>query len=182
MNFETYLNYFEEILDNPNAAAPYNNIDYLDYTKMNRARQQRWLKVGVLNPLLVQAVAAINKSQNWIVITEPWCGDASHTLPFIHKLSLLNPLITIDYQLRDSEPFLIEHYLTDGGKAIPKFIIRDEEGKDLLNWGPRPTKCQELYHRLKSEGADFGILKTELQKWYNEDKGKSFQAELLPFF
>ncbi|MGY4386110.1 hypothetical protein ACVWYN_003160 [Pedobacter sp. UYP24] len=182
MNFEQYQDYFEEILGSPNAPAPYNNIDYLDYTKMNRARQHRWLKVGVVDPLLVKAVASIYKPQSWIVITEPWCGDASHTIPFIHKLSLLNPLITIDYQMRDSEPFLISQYLTNGGKAIPKFIIRDEQGKDLVNWGPRPAKCQELYHKLKEDGADFNLLKTELQKWYNEDKGKSFQAEILSVF
>lgn len=182
MNFDQYLEYFQEILGDPNAPAPYNNIDYLDYTKLNWARQQRWLKVGVLDPTLAEAVVAIKEPQNWIVITEPWCGDASHILPFIHRLTKLSPLIKIDYQLRDTAPFLIEQYLTDGGKAIPKFIIRNEEGKDLLNWGPRPAACQVLYHRLKEEEAGFNTIKTELQKWYNKDKGKTLQAELLDFF
>ncbi|WP_285008378.1 thioredoxin family protein [Pedobacter faecalis] len=179
MTFQQYLEYFQGILNDPNAPAPYNNIDYLDYTKMNWARQNRWLKTGVLSLPLADKVAAIDKPQNWIVITEPWCGDASHLVPFIHKLSELNPLISIDYQLRDSEPFLIEQYLTNGGKAIPKFIIRDESDADLMNWGPRPAPCQQLYLRLKEENLDFNTMKIELQKWYNEDKGQTFQSELL---
>ena len=179
MDFQHYLDYFENILSDPNAPAPYNNIDYLDYAKLNWARQQRWLKIGVLNADLAVFISQIDQPQQWIVITEPWCGDASHTVPFIHKLSTLNPLVTAEYQLRDAEPFLIERYLTNGGKAIPKLIIRDAAGKDLINWGPRPAQCQVLYNQLTAEKADFGTVKTELQKWYNADKGESFQFELF---
>ena len=179
MDFQQYQDYFQEILSNPNAPAPYNNIDYLDYTKLNWTRQQRWLKTGVVDPTLAQAIADIDHPQEWIILTEPWCGDASHTVPFIYKLSVLNPLINATYQLRDSEPFLIEQYLTNGGKSIPKLIIRDQAGKDLVVWGPRPAACQVIYNELTAAHADFGTIKTELQKWYNADKGQSFQRELL---
>lgn len=179
MNFQQYQDYFQDILSNTDPSAPYDNADYLDYAKLNWARQQRWLKTGEINSELAKLIADINKPQQWIIITEPWCGDASHTVPFIHKLSELNPLINATYQLRDAEPFLIEQYLTNGGKAIPKLIIRDEAGNDLLNWGPRPVACQAMYSRLTAENADFETVKTELQKWYNKDKGISFQAELL---
>lgn len=181
MNFQQYQTLFQEILSNPDPIAPYDNADYLDYTKLNWSRQQRWLKTGVLDPVLSKAIADIKKPQQWIVITEPWCGDAAHTVPFIHMLTELNPLITASYQLRDAEPFLIEQYLTNGGKAIPKLIIRDEAGNDLVNWGPRPAACQEVYSMLTAEKADFERVKTELQKWYNQDKGVSFQQELAVF-
>lgn len=179
MNFQQYQGYFQEILTNPNAPEPYNNTDYLDYTKLNWTRQQRWLKTGIVDTELANAITKIDKPQQWIVITEPWCGDAAHTVPFIYKLSVLNPLISTSYQLRDAEPFLINQYLTNGGKAIPKLIIRDEAGNDLVNWGPRPAACQAIYTELTAAQADFETVKTELQKWYNEDKGKSFQKELL---
>lgn len=179
MDFQQYLDLFQDILSNPNAPAPYNNIDYLDYAKLNWTRQQRWLKTGVVDAVLAAFIAGIRKPQQWIIITEPWCGDASHTVPFIHKLTQLNPLINVSYQLRDAEPFLIEQYLTNGGKAIPKLVIRDEEGKDLLVWGPRPEECQVLYMSLTGAQADFATIKTELQKWYNQDRGTMFQRELL---
>lgn len=179
MDFQQYQNYFQDILSEPNPPAPYDNVDYLDYAKLNWARQQRWLKTGVIDPNMASAIAGIKVPQQWIIITEPWCGDASHIVPFIHMLTQLNPLITASYQLRDAEPFLINQYLTNGGKAIPKLIIRDEAGNDLVNWGPRPADCQVIYTSLTEKKADFETIKTELQKWYNQDKGVSFQRELL---
>ncbi|MFA4868437.1 MAG: thioredoxin family protein [Pedobacter sp.] len=178
MNFQQYQDHFQKILSNPNPPAPYDNADYLDYAKLNWSRQQRWLKTAVIDPVLAQTIADIKAPQEWIIITEPWCGDASHIVPFIHKIAELNPLITATYQLRDTEPFLINQYLTNGGKAIPKLIVRDEVGKDLLNWGPRPAECQVIYTELTALKADFETIKIELQKWYNQDKGKSLQQEL----
>lgn len=178
MNFQQYQDYFQDILSNPNPPAPYDNADYFDYAKLNWSRQQRWLKTGVIDPVLAQTIADIKKPQTWIIITEPWCGDASHIVPFIHKIAELNPLINAIYQLRDAEPFLIDQYLTNGGKAIPKLIIRDETGKDLVNWGPRPAECQVIYTELTAAKADFETVKVELQKWYNQDKGVSMQREL----
>lgn len=179
MNFITYQTLFQSILTNPHPAAPYDNPAYFNYVKLNWSRQQRWLKVGVLNKDLISVIQKITTPQHWIVITEPWCGDASHTIPFIEKLTELNPLLTVKYQLRDTAPFLIENYLSHGTKSIPKLIIRNAQGDDLAVWGPRPVECQALYMSLKESKADYEITKIALQQWYNDDKGKSFQLELL---
>lgn len=178
MNFQTYQDLFESILHNPQPKAPYDNPDYLNYTKLNYSRLKRWLKHGVLSDELVRIVTSINRSLNWIVITEPWCGDASHIIPFIHKMAALNPKITVDYELRDSEPYRINNYLTKGGKSIPKLIIRDADGNDLATWGPRPAGSQKVYDRLKEEKADFETVKIALQHWYNENEGKDIQKEI----
>ncbi|RFS26955.1 thioredoxin family protein [Chitinophaga silvatica] len=178
MDFVSYLDVFEKILNNPQPPAPYDNPDYFNYAKLNWSRMHRWLKQATIAPETKSVVMAITQPQNWIVITEPWCGDAAHIVPFFELLSALNPMIKVDYQLRDSPPFLINEYLTNGGKSIPKLIIRNSDGKDLGTWGPRPAECQELYNQLVAEKADFETLKTELQKWYNKDQGKLIQAEL----
>ncbi|MES2457966.1 MAG: thioredoxin family protein [Bacteroidota bacterium] len=178
MNFSEYQHYFQSIIDNPNPAAPYDNPAYFDYAKLNWSRMNRWLKVGDLSDEIKTTLSKVETLQHWTVITEPWCGDAAHIVPFFQLITLWNPLIKIDYQLRDTEPFLINDYLTNGGKAIPKLIIRDEPGKDLATWGPRPAECQLLYARLTAEKADFETVKTELQKWYNHDKGKLILEEL----
>ncbi|NIG54918.1 thioredoxin family protein [Chitinophaga sp. Cy-1792] len=180
MDFNAYEAVFQEILHNPSPSAPYNNPDYLNYTKLNWSRQSRWLKTGKLNDDLATAIKNIAAPQQWIIITEPWCGDASHSVPFIQMLAALNPLITTDYQLRDSPPHLIQQYLTNGtSKSIPKLIMRDAAGKDIAVWGPRPAECQVLYDELHASKADFETLKIALQQWYNEDKGVSLQRELL---
>lgn len=179
MDFRTYLNTFEQILDSTAPEAPYDSAAYLDYAKLNWSRMNRWLKKGELSDALVEAIKGISQDQQWTVITEPWCGDAAHSIPFIQLAAQLNPLITVVYEHRDAEPFRINEYLTDGSKSIPKLIIRDSQGADLAVWGPRPKECQQLFDRLKTENADFETQKTALQHWYNADKGKSVQAELV---
>lgn len=178
MDFHRYLLVFEDILHASPPSAPYDNAAYLDYAKLNWSRMSRWLKKGVLSEVVVETVRRINAPQHWLVITEPWCGDAAHTLPFIQLIAQQNTHISVEYELRDSPPFRIEKYLTNGSKSIPKLIIRDGKGNDLATWGPRPAACQQLYDQLKVEGADFETQKVALQNWYNADKGQSLQQEL----
>ncbi|MBL7718262.1 MAG: thioredoxin family protein [Flavipsychrobacter sp.] len=180
MTFREYLDYFESIVSKGIEAqdAPYNDPMYYDYTKLNWARTNRWLKTGELGLELIDAIKAISEPQHWIIITEPWCGDAAHNVPFLHMAAELNDRITVTYELRDSEPHRINEYLTNGGKSIPKLIIKDKEENDIATWGPRPADCQTIYSALTAEKADFEKVKTELQIWYNHNKGVDLQREV----
>lgn len=180
MNFKEYSDLFDTILQKADNAQvpPYDNPHYLEYVKLNQSRMQRWFKTGQLTPAFATATRNIQAFQHWIIITEPWCGDAAHSIPFMEMGAQLNPLIKITYELRDSEPFRINEYLTNNGKSIPKLIIRDAAGYDLGTWGPRPAECQALYFKLKAENADYDTQKIELQRWYNANKGKDIMDEL----
>lgn len=175
MNFEAYCALFENILATPTETqtAPYNSPAYLDYTKLNWHRMQRWLKTGKLSDKLASLVQQINTPQQWIMITEPWCGDAAHSIPFIKMMSDLNPLISLSFELRDQEPFSINNHLTDGRKSIPVLLFNDS-----VKWGPRPAECQILYRELLRSEASFEKIKLDLQNWYNTNKGVALQAEL----
>lgn len=178
MTFQTYLEQFEQILNSSNPQAPYDNPDYLNYTKLNWSRMNRWMKKGEILPHVKEKIQSIKEAQQWIVISEPWCGDASHSVPFIQMMTDLNPLIHIDYELRDAEPNRIQDYLTNGGKAIPKLIIKNSEGKDLATWGPRPAECQELYWEMRTSKVPSEEVKIKLQNWYNEHHGVEIQEEI----
>lgn len=178
MKYNEYKQLFEQILTSESPAAPYDNPDYFNYTKLNESRMKRWEKTMSLDEELIQLLEKLQIKQHWIIITEPWCGDASHIVPFLVRFSELSSNITYELQLRDSEPFLIDEYLTNGGKAIPKLISRDENGNDLYVWGPRPVGAQTVMNQLKEQNADFETIKLELQNWYNADKGKQIQQEL----
>lgn len=180
MTFREYQQYFENILQKTNEeqSAPYDNADYIDYTRLNWSRMNRWLKTGKISDELKAAVQNITSPQQWIIITEPWCGDAAHNIPFIEMAAAENPHITLSYELRDSQPFRINEYLTNGSKSIPKLIIKNNAGSDLATWGPRPAGCQKIYAELTAQQADFETVKTEIQKWYNADKGEELQKEL----
>lgn len=177
--WEDYLSAFEHLLNSDNHSAPYTNPAYLDYVKLNHSRQKRWLKTGVLTQDIIAEVKKINGVQTWHVITEPWCGDAAHSIPFLKLISEHNPLITVKIVWRDTPPLLIEDYLTNGGKSVPKLVVRDADDNDLFTWGPRPEPCQKIYLEMKEIGASFDEQKVALQNWYNTDIGGTLQKELL---
>lgn len=180
MNFEEYLQHFESILEQApeQAQGLYAQEGFLEYTKLNWSRMNRWLKTGILHESLTSMLDRIDTRQDWIVLTEPWCGDAAHIVPFIELAARRNPLIHVSYELRDSEPFRIEQYLSNGSKSIPKLIVRNAAGADIAVWGPRPAACQEVYMRLKANNAPLDEVKTAIQQWYNADKGQQIQIEI----
>ena len=72
-------------------------------------------------------------------------------------------------------------FLTDGNRSIPKLIIWDRENHSLIDtWGPRPS---EATAKVKAQKEKFGSLdaefKEELQRWYNQDKGKNIERDLV---
>ncbi|MFN6083734.1 MAG: thioredoxin family protein, partial [Fluviicola sp.] len=74
---------------------------------------------------------------------------------------------------------VINSYLTNGSKSIPKLIIRNALGEDLAVWGPRPEKTRLFIEELKVKELSIDELKIELQTWYNNDKGHEILKELV---
>lgn len=182
MDFQGYQNLFEKILKGDEVAKPYDDPQLREFVRLNSSRMNRWLKTASINEKLKSRIQSIPNPQRWIVITEPWCGDASHSVPFFHLLSQLNPLIRVDYELRDSPPHRIQDYLTNGSKAIPVLIVKDAGENDLFTWSSRPAEAEQLRERLRKENTHPDTIKTHLQQWYNMDKGRSLQEELLALF
>lgn len=140
---------------------------------------KRWMKAGVMNPELEEAVKAISEPQTWVVLTEAWCGDAAHTVPFMALLAELNPNITLDIKMRDENLDLMDKYLTKGGRSIPKMIAFNASEQEVFNWGPRPKKMQEAFYEMKELNLPYSEVSESLQKMYNKDKGILFQEEFL---
>ncbi|SFT40775.1 Thioredoxin [Lishizhenia tianjinensis] len=179
LTWEEYLEQFNAILSGAITAAPYDKEAYLNYVKLNRSRQDRWLKKLELNEALIHQVKGIDAPQTWYAITEPWCGDAAHNLPLFYLLSELNSNINFKIVLRDTPPFMIDDYLTNGGKSVPKIVVRNAKEEDLFTWGPRPKEAQELYLGFKKNNTPFEEQKIILQQWYNKNKGQDLQQEVL---
>lgn len=179
MKWTEYLIYFEDIIDGKINQAPYDNPEYVELVKLNYSRIKRWSKSMEISDELCDSLESIEEEQDWILIMEPWCHDASNIAPVIRKIAQhFTKQINLEIQLRDSPPFLINEYLTDGNKAIPILIVRNKNGEDLFTWGPRPKACKELVQSLKKLNTPSTELKVQVQKWYNQDKGTSTQVEI----
>ncbi|MCQ4503980.1 thioredoxin family protein, partial [Vibrio parahaemolyticus] len=74
-----------------------------------------------------------DKKVTWLVISESWCGDAAHVMPILNKVAELNDAIDYKIVLRDDNEALMDQFLTNGGKSIPKLIMLDSETNTVLN-------------------------------------------------
>ena len=180
MTWEEYTRMFEDILNGRLTNAPYDEQSYIGYTALNASRQKRWMKRGQLNQELVGELESLTTKQSWTLITEPWCGDSPHIAPFLFKLADISLNIDFDINLRDGNDSMIENYLTHGMMSIPILVVKDELGKDLFHWGPRPKDAQTIHvNNLADNDRSTEEKKIELQLWYNKDKGEAVQFELL---
>lgn len=181
MTYEEYLDLLDEkILLNSSTGAEQNDM-LSEFTKLNRVRMKRLDKTQQILPELHAAVARISAKQKWIVLTESWCGDAAQNIPVLQKLAQINANIDLRLVLRDDNDELMQKYLTNGGKSIPKLIAVSEDLKtELFTWGPRPANAQvEVLKLLEENGGFNDFVKEGIQIWYNNDKGISMQNELL---
>jgi len=175
--WEEYIQRFEDILSGTFSNEIYAKEAYRDYVKMNHSRMNRWLKNIEIDADLQNKLSSIGDTQDWYLITEPWCGDAAHSVPLIYLMSQLNNNIHLHLVLRDDNHDFIDQYLTNGGRSIPKLVARNGNGEDIFVWGPRPKDLAVIHAKLKAENADFDTINQTLQTWYNHNKGVDIQHE-----
>lgn len=153
----------------------------IDYTKMNDRRMKRWDKTVKLSDDAIEKITAYSKKVTWLVLTESWCGDAAHIMPVINKVAEQNDNIDYKIVLRDDNEDLMDAFLTNGGRAIPKLVMIDNETNKVVNtFGPRPNVATEMVNVYKAQhGKLTPEFKEDLQRWYNKDKGQSTVEDLV---
>jgi len=152
-----------------------------EYTQLNDRRMRRWDKTGKVSEEMKSKIQDSDKKITWLVISESWCGDAAHIMPIINKVAELNDAIDYKVVLRDQNESLMDQFLTNGGKSIPKLVMLDSETNEVLNtFGPRPTVATKMVQDYKAEhGKLTPEFKEDLQRWYNKDKGQSTIEDLV---
>ena len=150
------------------------------YAELNETRMNRLEKTITLTDAVIQTLQNSSKNVIWLVLAESWCGDAAQILPVLNKMSEASNTIQLNIVLRDDHDALMQLFLTNGAKSIPKLIILDAQTLNVVaDWGPRPLGAKQLIEEYK---ATHGVVdetgKIELQKWYLHDKGISIQQEI----
>lgn len=151
------------------------------FTILNNSRMKRWDKTLKVPQNIENKVKLLKEDFLWLVIVESWCGDAAHVLPVLNKLAELNTHIELKVVLRDENPELMNVFLTDGTRSIPKLIVIDKKsGNVLYTYGPRPSEATAYVNRFK---AKYGKLtpefKEDLQHWYNTNKGLNVMEDIV---
>ncbi|MEW4923314.1 thioredoxin family protein [Algibacter sp. 2305UL17-15] len=145
----------------------------INYTMLNDRRMKRWDKTVKVPEEAQHKISEFNHKMTWLVISESWCGDAAHVLPVLNKIAELNDNVNYRVVLRDENPELMDAFLTNGNRAIPKLIIIDNDtGEVMTTYGPRPSEATGYVKRFKAKNNMLTAgFKEDLQHWYNKNKG-----------
>jgi hypothetical protein len=188
LSFEAYQQLFTG--DAPAASGAYTEKQKA-YFPINAKRMARLLKKDRLLAEAPERIQQIDRPLHLLVITEPWCGDAAQVIPPIVQMAEQNEYLTLSFVMRDQQLALMDAFLTNGSRAIPKIIFLDpvEDYQVLGAWGPRPTDAQDMMDaglekwRQLPEGEAkqqfHADLYAQLQKWYTKDKTMATQEAFL---
>jgi hypothetical protein len=180
MSFEDYLALIDSLLEKGMTTGTNQATDIVNFGRLNRQRMKRLEKTVKIDPQVSAAAKALSRPLIWLILTEGWCGDAAQSLPVIEKIAAESDWISTRYLLRDENLELMDRYLTDGGRAIPKLICLDGETlREIGSWGARPERAQAYFLSMKAEGLGKELMMENLQRWYLKDKERSIQEEFL---
>ena len=179
--YPTYRDQVAELLEQGKATGTNHSEAYLHYSKMGLTRMRRLDKTTVLSPELTALLSRLPEME-WIVLSEGWCGDAGQNVPLMYQLAQASQgRIRLGVLLRDENLSIMDEYLTDGGRSIPKLIMLQRDTlEELGTWGPRPVPVQEIVQEHKRNPVkDYSEISEEVQRWYAQDKTQTPQRELL---
>lgn len=145
---------------------------------LNQRRTTRILKSYRPSEEIKAIVSKISDKQTWLIITENWCGDSAQNLPYIFKMTEENTNINFKIIYRDQNLEIMDKYLTNGGRAIPKIIAFNSDGEEMFQWGPRPEVAKQLVKEWKENGLSYEEFNEKLHLWYGKDRGKTLEKEL----
>jgi len=180
-SYQQYRNLIAKLAQDGQTSGTNINPDYIHYTKLNESRMHRLDKTLEVIEDVKLFLENLSKESIWLVLAESWCGDAAQILPVINKMAEVSDKIDLRIVLRDENEDLMNLFLTDGTKSIPKLIIIDKaNGEVVSDFGPRPKPAKQLILDYKAtHGVVDEAAKIELQKWYLADKGVTIQKEIV---
>lgn len=155
------------------------DLNIKEYINLNQRRMYRVEKTYTISPELAQQVKNLKHKTYWLILTEHWCGDASQTLPALSTIAELSGgKIEMKLVYRDQNDELMNAYLTNGTRSIPRMIQLDEYLNVTGIWGPRPSVAQKLVKELKSNPATAARYANELHLWYAKNKQQELEKEV----
>ncbi len=179
ISYAQYIAIMKDYAENSKTSGVTVNENLIRYTKLNWKRMQRWNKTLSIENSAEDFFKLYTSKITFLALTETWCGDAAHLLPMVQKITLSNPNFNFALLFRDTNAVLMQKFLTNGSKSIPKIIVLTQTNKVLFTYGPRPSTLTKLVEKEKQEA---GILsdnfKVEIQKWYTKDKGQTICNDL----
>lgn len=181
--YPDYRTFLANLLQEGKTTGPNQSDFFVQFTQLNQSRMDRLDKRDRFVPEMINALDDLEQNILMLVMTEGWCGDAAQIVPLLHHMAKASSKLDLRLILRDEHPDLMDLFLTDGARSIPKVIFLDPSTHQVLgSWGPRPAVAQKMtmdYKHLPEPKPDYDTYQKEMHLWYAKDKTVSTQLELV---
>jgi len=166
LTYEAYLDAWRPKLTAPLVGLSVEDRRNLLYSRYNWERSERVHAAYRPSERLAAALGRIRAPQTWVVLNEDWCMDGAFTLPVFAEASRRCSFVELRVLPRDLHPAIMDRYLTNGARAIPKVVGLGETGQELFVWGSRPTAANAFREGLLGQGVEKGEVSKRLVDWY----------------
>lgn len=152
-----------------------------NYSGLNDTRMNLLDKTITVSAENVEKLKSLKKSYIWLVLAEGWCTDSGQVLPVLNKMAHESDKIDLKIVFPEENEDLMDLFLTNGARSIPKLIIVcKESGAIFGSWGPRSKKADDFIKNYKEKNGLFDeAANADLLMLYMHDKGISVQDELI---
>lgn len=176
VSYDDYIRNAQQRLDHPKDDA---EKEFKTYFELGLQRMDRMMKKYSPAPEDLAILDAKKFDGKILIITEPWCGDASQAVPVLFKFFEGRNDVRVSY--RDQDPSLITEFMTNGTNSIPIVVVLDKNYEVINHWGPRPKPALEFLKRYKEDPDHYPKEQfyNDLQLYYAKNRGKDTIAELL---
>ncbi|MGB0404161.1 MAG: thioredoxin family protein [Salibacteraceae bacterium] len=180
IGYDQFRAELEQFVEAGKTSGPNQSEALSQHTKMNFQRLKKWEKITRISEGTNKSLTAKKSNTTWLMIGEAWCGDVGQNIVPINEMAKLAGA-ELKFVYRDENLDLMDHFLTNGGRSIPKVIIVDDDSMEVIaEWGPRPQEIQNWFLSEKSKlEFDKSSVMEKVHLWYAKNKHEAIQKEFI---
>lgn len=180
ISYDEFRNQLVKLVDEKKTSGPNQSEALAEHTKMNFQRLKKWEKITRISEETIKALTTEKLNHTWLMIGEAWCGDVGQNIVPINQMAEIAG-VDLKFVFRDENLELMDHFLTNGGRSIPKVIIIDNDSLEIVaEWGPRPQEIQDWFLNEKVKpGFDKNEAMEHIHLWYAKNKHNAIQKEFM---
>lgn len=148
------------------------------YSKYNLERQQRVDQLWSMSDDFRIAVLPAPGPSTWLFITDDWCVDSAYSLPLIRDAVALREDLHLKILLKSDNLDILDQFLTNGARSIPKFIGLGDDNEIQFEWGPQPEEIRLIRKRLMDAEAPGSEVSGTTVEWYADQGWLVVEREL----
>lgn len=155
-------------------------VQFTRFVERAKAQRQVWLKNASRTDIAPDAVNRLRRVRDGLrvlMVTEDWCVDSVHTVPYIANLAAA---AGVDVRIigRAAGETMTSAHRTRDGRPVTPTVVLFRNNRDVGAWIERPAPLQRLFFAMATDPESARRF-AQRATWYEEDRGRTTIAEFV---